>query len=267
MVSESSGLAPAVVPPPEPIVKPRTSTRPYAVAFVIIAFAIAATFVISRGYFRKPISSTPVNSGIHSLAVLPLHNLSSDPEQEYFSDGMTDELITALARVGSLKVISHTSVQRYKETKKSLPEIAEELGVDAVVEGTVMRSGDRVRITAQLIDSHSDQHLWAESYERDFRDTLAMQSQVARQIAREIGINLTAGERAKLASNRTVDPVAYEAYLKGNFYWDRLNCEGFSKALEYFQQAAAKRSQLCPGIFRNIRFLLQSCGLAVCAPG
>jgi tetratricopeptide (TPR) repeat protein len=134
-------------------------------------------------------------------------------------------------------VISHTSVQRYKESKQSLPEIARELGVDAVIEGTVMRSGDRVRITAQLIDARTDQHLWAEAYERDFRDILDLQSEVAQQIADQVGVNLTVVDRANLARTTVVNPVAYEAFLRGRFYEDKLNCTGFRQGLQYYERA------------------------------
>jgi tetratricopeptide (TPR) repeat protein len=153
---------------------------------------------------------------------------------------MTSELITDLARFSKLKVISHTSVKRYKETKHLLPEIARELDVDAIVEGTVVRSGDRVRITAQLIDARTDRHLWADSYERDFRDILSLEAEVARQIATEVGIHLTDREQARLASNRAVDPAAHEAYLKGAFHWHQLTCAGYSKALEYFEESIGK---------------------------
>ena len=176
---------------------------------------------------------------IHSVAVLPLENLSKDPQQEYFSDGMTDELITQVAKFGNLRVISHTSVGRYKQSNLPLREIARELGVDAIVEGKVMRSGDRVRITAQLIDARSDTHLWADTYERDVWDILALQDEVAQRIATQVGISLSAGEPARMASTRIVNSAAYEAYLKGNFYWNRSNCEGSKKALKFFQQAAA----------------------------
>jgi TolB-like protein len=169
--------------------------------------------------------------------VLPLRSLSTDAEQEYFSDGMTDELITDLAKLNNLRVISHTSVERYKGTKRALPEIGRELGADAVVEGTVMRSGNRVRITVQLIEAASDRHLWAESYERDLRDVLALQDEVAKRIAAEVGINLSAAERLRLGHTQAVNPAAYEAYLRGNFYWNQLSCEGFSKGREFFQRA------------------------------
>ncbi len=177
---------------------------------------------------------------IQSLVVLPLENLSNDPEQEYFADGMTDQLITNLAQISALKVISRTSAMRYKGTKKSLPEIARELHVDAVAEGAVMWVGGRVRISAQLIEAPTDYHLWAASYERDLRDVLSMQEEVTRAIASEIRVNLSAQEQARLASTRPIDPEAYRLYLKGRYYWNKRSLEGFQKAIEYFQQATAK---------------------------
>ena len=177
---------------------------------------------------------------IQSLVVLPLENLSNDPEQEYFADGMTDQLITNLAQISALKVISRTSAIRYKGTKKSLPEIARELHVDAVVEGAVMWVGGRVRISAQLIEAPTDYHLWAASYERDLRDVLSMQEEVTRAIASEIRVNLSAQEQARLANTRPIDPEAYRLYLKGRYYWNKRSLEGFQKAIEYFQLAAAK---------------------------
>jgi tetratricopeptide (TPR) repeat protein len=153
---------------------------------------------------------------------------------------MTDELITELAKFGNLRVISHTSVERYKQAKTSLPEIARELGVDAVVEGRVMRSGDRIRISAQLIDARSDQYLWAQSYERDFRDVFSLQTEVAQRIASQIGVNLTAGEHSRTTAARPIDPAAHEAYLKGIFYWNHLTCRDFGTARSYFQDAVAK---------------------------
>jgi serine/threonine protein kinase/TolB-like protein/Flp pilus assembly protein TadD len=177
---------------------------------------------------------------IQSLAVLPLENLSHDPEQEYFADGMTDELITDLAHIGVLRVISRTSVMHYKGSKKTLPEIARELKVDAVVEGSVERSEDRVRIRAQLIHVADDRHLWAESYERDVRDVLALQDEVARTIANEIKVKLTLQEQAQLTSARPVNPQAHELYLKGRYYWNKRTPEALNKSLEYFRQAIDK---------------------------
>jgi TolB-like protein/Tfp pilus assembly protein PilF len=174
------------------------------------------------------------------LAVLPLDNLSGDPTQDYFADGMTDELITDLAQIRALRVISRTSVMGYKGVRKSLPEIARELNVDAVVEGTVLRSGDEVRITAQLIQAPADKHLWAESYEGNLRDTLALQKEVARNIAEQIRIEVTPREQAALKSVKAIDPEAYEAYLKGRYFWDKRTADGLKKAVDYFNQAIVK---------------------------
>jgi TolB-like protein/Tfp pilus assembly protein PilF len=174
---------------------------------------------------------------IESIAVLPLANLSGDPEQDYFADGMTEELITNLAKISALKVISRTSVMQYKGVKKSLPQIARELNVDAVIEGSVFRSGDRVRITAQLIQAATDQHLWAETYDRDLRDILALQGEVAQAIANQIRIELTPQEQTRLASARPVNPEAYEAYLKGRHFSNTLTPQGQLKGIGCYEKA------------------------------
>ena len=192
---------------------------------------------------RRAVSSPSRRANVRqvkSLAVLPLTNLSRDPEQDYFADGMTEELITNLAKIGALKVISRTTAMRYKGTEKSLPEIARELNVDAVVEGSVLRVGERVRITAQLIHAATDTHLWAESYERDLRDVLALQSEAARAIASEIQVKLKPQERVRLERTRRVDPEAHEALLKGRYHWNKWSPEGLQKGVEYFQQAIEK---------------------------
>jgi len=183
---------------------------------------------------------------IQSLAVLPLENLSPDPEQEYFADGMTDTLITDLAQISSLKVISRTSSMRYKGARKSLPQIAQELSVDGIVEGTVQRSGDHVRITAQLIHGPSDKHLWAHSYDGEVRDILTIQSEVARSIARQIEIQLTPSQHSRLASALPINRDAYELYLKGRFFWNKRDPESLNKALEYFQQSTEKEPGYAP---------------------
>jgi TolB-like protein/Tfp pilus assembly protein PilF len=193
--------------------------------------------VFDGGHVRSRLVAGTGARPIGSLAVLPLRNLSNDPQQEYFSDGMTDELITDLAKSGSFRVISHTSVERYKDTKRSLPEVARELGVDAIVEGTVLRSNDRVRITAQLIDARSDQHLWADTYEGDVRDVLTLQDKVARQIATQIGIKVAADLRARAAPIRQVNPEAHEAYLRGRYWWHKRGREAEPEGLRYFQRA------------------------------
>jgi TolB-like protein/Tfp pilus assembly protein PilF len=195
--------------------------------------------VARRGYrFIGPLAAKP--GQVDSLAVLPLENLSGDPEQEFFAEGMTEALITSLAKIGALRVTSRTSAMRYRKTDKSLPQIARELNVDAVVEGTVQRFGERLRISAQLVYAPEDKHLWAESYERDLRDVLALQSEVAQAIAREIRIKLTPVDQARFAEARPVDPEAYEAYLKGRYHWNIRNGEGLKKGLQCFQQAVAR---------------------------
>ena len=184
-------------------------------------------------------SGSPLPS-IRSLAVLPLENLSGDASQDYFSDGMTDELITELGQISELRVISRTSVMTYKGARKPLPQIARELNVDAVVEGTVLRSGNRVRITAQLIRASADKHLWAQSYEVELRDILALQKKVARSIAEQIRIKLNPNERTELNHPKAVNAEAYEAYLKGRYFWNKRTGEGLKKAIGYFNQAIEK---------------------------
>jgi TolB-like protein/DNA-binding winged helix-turn-helix (wHTH) protein/Flp pilus assembly protein TadD len=246
-------IKPAAAPPEAPSAKPATPSWadrvPRRHGLLVLTSAAMITFALVFGSYRlvnrKANAATLV--GIRSLAVLPLHNLSDDADQAFFSDGMTDELITDFAMIRNLRVISHTSVERYKEAKRPLPDIARELGVEAIVEGTVMRSGDRVRITAQLIDARSDQHLWAESYERDFSDVLGIQGEVARQIAHEVGIHLTADEQSRLtAAERRVDPAAHDAYLKGTFFLDLMKCTSFTDAVAYFRQAVAKDQSFAP---------------------
>ncbi len=216
----------------------RRLTRPWigyaAIALVVLA---GVAFALNLGRWRDSALHRSAVPRIQSIAVLPLENLSRDPEQDYFADGMTDALIADLAQISALRVISRTSVMRYKGTKKSLPEIARELNVDAVVEGTVLRSGERVRIIAQLLYAPTDRHLWAESYERDLRDVLQLQSELARAIADEVRVKLTPQEQARLAAARPVNPEAYEAYLRGRFHLEKLNKEGLQKALEYCQQS------------------------------
>ena len=172
--------------------------------------------------------------------MLPLENLSGDPQQQYFADGMTEELTTELSQVSSLRVVSRTSAMRYKGTQKSVPEIARELNVDAVVEGSVEREGDRVRITAQLIQGPSDTHLWAKGYERDFRDSLRLQDEVAQAIVDEIQLKLTPQEQARFARNEVIDPEAHEDYLRGLFYLNLRNGPDERQAIALFQAAIKK---------------------------
>ena len=190
---------------------------------------------------------------IRSLAVLPLANLSGDPQQDYFADGMTEELVTQLGRISALRVVSRTSSMTYKATKKQLPEIARELRVDGIVEGAVLRSGNRVRITAQLIEASTDHHLWAQDYEGDMRDILSLQSQVAVSIAGKIQAKLTPDEQVRFASTHPMDPGAYDDYLRGRCHWYNSvgrghirftlklrNDEDLARSGRYFQQAVEK---------------------------
>jgi len=205
-----------------------------------IAAGIAVVLVLgAAGLFFSRGRSGPRASERHieSLAVLPLDNLMNDPEQEYFVDGMTEALITDLAKISAWKVISRTSVMRYKQTEKSIPEIAEALGVDAVIEGSVLRVGDEVRITAQLIDGKTDEHLWAESYTRELENVLALHGEVAQAIADEIQVAVTSDEASRLSGARRVDPKALQAYLQGQYFWNKRTTEGFNKALDFFRQA------------------------------
>ncbi|MCI0402312.1 MAG: tetratricopeptide repeat protein, partial [Acidobacteria bacterium] len=194
----------------------------------------------------------PATPKIESLAVLPLDNLSGDPEQEYFAEGVREALTTELSKISALKVISRTSAMRYKKTDKPVPQIAQELDVDALIEGSVAREGDQVRITVQLIHGPTDKQLWAESYQREVRSILILQSDVAREIARQIKIAVTPAEAARLVTTRSVNPKAHELYLKGRFHWNKRSEEGLQKATAYFQQA----------LEQDPRFALGYAGLA-----
>ncbi|MBI2221422.1 MAG: protein kinase [Acidobacteria bacterium] len=194
----------------------------------------------------RPAAANPAGSAIRSLAVLPLVNLSRDSGEDYFADGMTEALIANLARIGALRVISRTSIMQYKDARKPLPQIARELNVDAIVEGSALRADGRIRITAQLIHAASDTHLWAGSYERDLRDVLALQSDVARAIAQEIRIQVTPQEQARLAAVRQVDPDVYALYLQGRYYWNRAGEARFRHSIEYFEQAIARDPNYAP---------------------
>jgi len=205
-----------------------------ALALPLILAVVLVTYLAIR---RHRSATDTTIAGIRSLAVLPLDNLSHDPAEDYFADGMTDELITELGQIAVLRVISRTSVMQYNGTYKSLPQIARELNVDAVVEGTVLRSGDRVRITAQLIRASSDKHLWAHSYQGDLSEVLTLQENVAKDIAGEIRAQLTPDEQARLKNARPVNPTTYEAYLRGNYFADKRTAEDLTKAIEYFEEA------------------------------
>ena len=219
----------------------------WALATVAMVVLVSVFLIAVHKFGSGNTSAVPP---IHSLAVLPLQNLSDDPTQEYFSDGMTDALITDIARIGSVKVISRTSIVRYKKSEKPLPEIARELGVDGIIEGTVQRSGDRVRITAQFIHGPSDKHLWANSYEGDVHDTFALESDITKDIARHVLERIAPGNAAQPVRPTHIDGRALEAFLQGNYHLQRFGEGGGDeekkKAAAYFQQAIDAQPDFAP---------------------
>ena len=226
-----------VSPPVEAAPWQRKAIRPAAYAAAGVLALVAVLVAADAGGWRARLSGRLSAPRIESVAVLPLANLSRDPEQEYFADGMTEALIANLAQVRALRVISRTSAMHYKGTTETLPQIAHDLNVDAVIEGTVERSGDRVRITAQLVRGQTDSPMWAKIYERNSQDVLLMQSEVAQAIVSEIKVQLTPQERQRFAGARPVNPQAYDAYLLGDYHASKRNPAAIEKAIEYFQQA------------------------------
>ena len=231
----------------------------------LVAIGLAWALLPNASRLWRSLTPGASAPAIQAVAVLPLQNLSGDPEQEYFADGMTEALITDLARIGALKVISHSSAMRYKGTKAPLADIARELGVDALIEGSALRVGDRVRITAQLVDPRTQQALWADSYERAMEDVLRLQSQVAQAVAREIRITVTPEEQRQLASTRAVKPAVHEAYLKGMFYLNKLTPEGFERGLAHLNQAVAADAE-DPLAHAGLALLYSQIGSHVPAP-
>ena len=210
------------------------SLRLFGTVSVLVLLGVVLWAVRYRtGWAAKP----RITSSYHSIAVLPLENLSGDPSQEYFADGMTDAVITQLAKLHGLRVISRTSIMQYKTLRKPLPDIARDLSVDAVVEGSVSRSGNRVRVTAQLIDAHVDRHLWAEEYDRDLREVLNLQSELARDIAEKVRANISSEEQLLMARAGTVEPAAYESYLRGRSFWKQRTSAGLKQSIIHFQHA------------------------------
>jgi TolB-like protein/DNA-binding winged helix-turn-helix (wHTH) protein/Tfp pilus assembly protein PilF len=222
--------------------KPRlTLPRIALMSAAVLAFAVLSGVAV---HYVRGMESGKLNPAHSmSLVVLPLENLTGDKEQDYFADGMTDDLTANLAKIRSLRVISRSTAMAYKGTHKPLSEIARELRVDAVVEGTVLRAGNRVRITAELVQVSTDQHLWADTYESQIGDVLALQNRVSSAIVDEIRINLTPEDKERLAKNPSVSPEAYEDYLKGRYYWNKRSGDGFTKAIGYFEDATRKDPQ------------------------
>ncbi len=242
----TSTFSPAVVPlmEPTPLAPPVALARRRALLAGAAVAVLALVMVILFVKFRTKLPfGTPPAQQITSIAVLPMENLSGNPDQDYFADGMTDELIASLARISSLRVISHTTAMEYKGTHEPLEKIARDLNVDAVVEGTVLRSGDRVRITAELVQVSTDRHLWADTYVSPLGDILALQNQVASAIVSQIRIKLTPQDKQHLAAPNPVNPDAFEDYLKGRYYWGKRSEDSLDKAIHYFQSATEKDPQ------------------------
>jgi len=215
---------------------------------VLIVFAVAGALLLALyfGGARSWILARRAAGPIRSIAILPFDNYSGDPEQQYFTDGMTEALTAEMGKIHGLRVPSRTSVTLYKREKKPLQQIARELNVDALVEGSVMRSGGRVGVTVQLLDGARDQHLWGESYERDSSDVITLEHDLARTIAEKLKLNLSAGDQLRLNSPGKVNPGAYAAYLHGRFYWSKRTIEDFYKSIEYYEQAIAQDSNYAP---------------------
>jgi TolB-like protein/DNA-binding winged helix-turn-helix (wHTH) protein len=211
--------------------------KPLTAAIVV---AIALLGALSLSSVRERLLGRPRPPRIQSLAVLPLVTLSGDPDQDYFADGMTEALITDLAKINALRVISRTSIMQYKGTKKALPEIATELNVDALIEGTVARSGSRVRITANLVQASPEKHLWSESYENEVGDALAVQGEIAQAVAREIKVRLTQKEQELLSATPAINPEAQDLYLRGRYIYQASTKAEAEKAINYFQRAIQK---------------------------
>jgi len=210
-------------------------SKPFQIIAACCVVLAAAVFTIP--YYAGN-SASP--GQIRSIAVLPLENLSGDAQQQYFADGMTDELITNLAKISSLSVISRTSSAQYRGAKKSLPVIGRELNVDGVIEGTVARSGDKVHVTVQLVDARNDRHIWAEDYEYEADNLLQLQIEIASAVAEQIRVKLTPAEKRHLAESKPVNSEAHEAYLKGLYFWNERTAEGLKTSIAYFEEAIRK---------------------------
>jgi TolB-like protein/DNA-binding winged helix-turn-helix (wHTH) protein/lipoprotein NlpI len=239
--------APQMAPPPPTPQPPKLPARWWnswtgTLAGFAIAALIAGALIATNVYgLRDWLLGTGAHHNFQALAVLPLDNLTADPKQDYFADGMTEELITQLSKLGNIKVISHTSVAQYRGTKKTAREISAELHVDAVIEGAVQLVGDRVRITAQLVDGATDEQIWADNYDRELSNVLLLQSEVASDIAKQIDLKLSPQQQQNLrAGAHQVNPEAYQAYLLGRYYWNSRTAEGLQKAGQYFGDAIRK---------------------------
>jgi len=248
-------VSPAVAAPP--------GVKRFSYGWLVLAAVAVAILAVWFGPRLKRSARSP--GRIQSIAVLPFENRSSEAGQEFFADGMTEQLITDLSKIRALRVISRASIIRYRGTRKPPSEIANELGVDVLVVGSVMPSGDKVRITAQLIEAHGDQNLWAESYDRQLSEALALQREVARNIANEIRITMTPAEHTQLASDRRVDPEVHQLVLRGQYFANKGDEANLKQALGYIEQAVAKDPNYAPA-HSAAAFVYRSLSTAHMAP-
>jgi TolB-like protein/DNA-binding winged helix-turn-helix (wHTH) protein/Tfp pilus assembly protein PilF len=245
--ADAPEVAQSVPTPEQPASTPKPKRRPLLWAGGT-AVAVALLLGLNAGGLRVRLLGRSTPPRIRSIAVLPLTNLSGDSAQEYFAEGMTEALVTRLGKTEGLRVISHTSTMHYKGTRETLPQIGRELNVDAVVEGAVLRIGNRVRVTAQLVEASPERHLWAETYERDLRDVLGLQDAIAQAITNEVQLRLSSSHQGSAGSTRArpVDPDAYDLYLQGQAEWNAWSEQGSRKSIEYFQRAVARDPSYAP---------------------
>jgi len=246
-ISAQDSTAPTDAPVAPPVlVRIRSFRASFLRPWILIAVAAMSVLLLSAIgwylYTHRSVDRTPISS----IAVLPLENLSGDPAQEYFADGITDELITEVAHLHPLRVISRTSVMRYKGTRKPLKEIAGELGVDAVLEGSVTRSNSQVRVTGQLIEARTDTHLWSGEYTREMRDIISLQREIAGDIAREIQLHLLPEQQTRITTASPVDPEAHELFLRGLHFWDQRTAESMVQATKYFNDSINREPGFAP---------------------
>jgi TolB-like protein len=239
--AESEAEVSPAAPSGASAITPRRSRLWFALAAGVCVCLVAAAWLVFR--HRARATGEP---GIRSLAVLPLRNLSGDPAQDYLADGITEALIGRLSNIHNLRVISHTSVMRFKNPQTSVPEIARTLGVDAVVEGSVIKEGDRIRVTAQLIRGATDTHFWSETYDREMRDALTLESELAQSIAEKVEVTVTGQEHQRLSSARPVAPEVYESYLKGRFTFDQASRPQLEQSAHYFEDAVNRDPTFVP---------------------
>ena len=235
-----------LIRPPISAQTTKTSSRRRQIVYALLVVVAVAGLAATLKVLRSRSTQTADPREIRSIAVLPLQNLSGEPQQEYLSDGLTDAVSNLLAQIPDLRVISRTTAMHYKHSVKTVPEIARELGVDALVEGSVIRSGNHLRLTVQLVQASKDRDIWASSYERELEDVLSLERELSREIAAQIRIQLTPEQEERLAQKRTVDPESYTLYLQGRYYWHQRSEQSLTKAIAYFKQAIARDPNLAP---------------------